>query len=512
VSGAVADLFGQAVKYHQAGRLGEAEALYRRILAGDPDHADSLHLLGVIAAQRGRNDAAIELIGRAVRLRPRNPDYQNNLGLALFRLGRLGEAAAAHEKALKLKPNHREALNNLGNVHLAERRLDAAERCYRAALRADADYVEAHANLAATLAATDRLDEAEQHCRHALKLNPRYVEALNTLGDILRNRGRVVDAEGAYRQALRHRPDWAALHYNLGNLLLLTGQFEAGWAEYEGRHRARNAGHAPRFTQPQWHGEPLDGRSLLLTAEQGAGDTILFCRYAPLIAGGRVLVEAPAPLRRLLASLPGIELVGEGAPPPFDLHCPLPSLPLAFTTRRDTIPAAIPYLAGDPALIESWRARLADLPGRKIGLAWAGNPDHVDDHRRSIAPELLEALAGIPDAAFISLQKDAAARPAPALEDWTAELGDFADTAALIAGLDLVISVDTSIAHLAGALGKPVWLLNRFDPHWVWLRGRTDSPWYPTLRQFRQPTPGDWGSVMAAARIELERFCGAAAE
>jgi len=495
-------LFRQAVQYHQAGKLAEAEILYRRILAAEPEHADSLHLLGVLAAQIGRNDAAIDLIAHAIRLQPRKADYHNNLGLALGRLGRLDEAAVAHEMALRLKRDHREAHNNLGNIRLAQHRFEAAERSYRAALALDQNYVEAHANLAVALAGLERLDAAEAHCRAALRLNPYYVEALNNLGDILRNGGRLAEAEKAYRQALGLRPDFAPLHYNLAGLLLLTGRFEAGWAEYEWRNRAR--GGAPRFPQPQWRGEPLAGRTLLLTAEQGAGDAILFSRYAPLAAEqGRVLLEAPAPLHRLFASLKNVEMVAAGeALPPFDLQCPLPSLPFAFGTRLDTIPVS-PYLRADPVLAAMWRARLDELSGYRVGLAWAGNPEHQDDRRRSITVRKLDVFSDIEGVSFVSLQKGAADRPSIPLADWTEALDDFADTAALIAGLDLVISVDTSIAHLAGALGKPVWLLNRFDPHWVWLTERDDCPWYPSLRQFRQPSPGDWASVLDTVRTEL---------
>jgi hypothetical protein len=250
----------------------------------------------------------------------------------------------------------------------------------------------------------------------------------------------------------------------------------------------------------------LAGRTLLLTAEQGAGDAILFSRYAPLAAEqGRVLLEAPSSLHRLFASLKNVELVAAGeALPPFDLQCPLPSLPFAFGTRLETIPSNT-YLRADPRLAAAWRQRLDGLPGRRIGLAWAGNPDHQDDRRRSIAPHRFDGLAGLEGISFVSLQKGAGDRPSIPLADWTEGFGDFADTAALIDGLDLVISVDTSIAHLAGALGKPVWLLNRFDPHWVWLTERADSPWYPTLRQFRQPRPGDWASVIEVIRQQLKQ-------
>jgi Flp pilus assembly protein TadD len=507
----IAKVFQQALTHHQAGRLPQAEAGYRQILAADPTHAGSLHLLGVIAAQIGRNDAALDLIGRAIKLRPQVADYHNDLGMALGRLGNIEASAASHREALRLNPNHPQAHNNLGNSFVTLQRFEEAEKCYRTALRFAPSYVEAHSNLAAVLKTFGRLDEAESHCRTALRVNPNYVEAHNNLGDIVRNLGRFDEAEACYREALRLSPHYAEVHYNLSGLLLVTGQLEEGWREYEWRSRSRAFPRRSDFAQPLWRGEDMGERVLLVHAEQGAGDTILFCRYAPLIATkARVVLEAPRSLTRLLSGLPGIAgVVASGeALPPFDLHCPLLSLPHVLGTTLDTIPNPVPYLQADPDQVAVWRDRLAAFPGLRVGLAWAGNPGHLDDRRRSIAVEKMSSLAGIPGVVFVSLQKDGGAVPPPsiALHDWTEEFDDFADTAALIQALDLVISVDTSVAHLAGALGKPVWLLNRFDPHWVWLLGRDDSPWYPTLRQFRQPAPNDWQSVLTAVRTQLERL------
>jgi len=308
---------------------------------------------------------------------------------------------------------------------------------------------------------------------------------------------------------------------NLCFLLLITGRFEEGWEEHEWRWRMRQSSMVERtFPVPLWGGEPIAGRTILLHAEQGLGDTLQFCRYAPLIEpGARVIVEVQAPLARLVSRMPGIaQVVVRGqALPPFDLHCPLLSLPRAFGTTLATVPGK-PYLAADPADSASWRERLAALPGLKVGLVWAGEPREnwpklaAIDARRSMALKTLAQLGDAAGVSFISLQKGKPAAQAtdpPAgmsLVDHTAELKDFADTAALIENLDLVICVDTSVAHLAGGMGKPVWLLNRFDTCWRWLLDRDDSPWYPTLRQFRQPSPGDWLAVVARVRDALQRL------
>jgi tetratricopeptide (TPR) repeat protein len=503
---ATAKIFARAIEHHRAGRLHQAEADYRRVLDTDPEHADSLHLLGIIASRLGRSDIAVALIGNAIRIQPFAADYHNNLGLALSALDRLKEAEASYREALRLDPDFAEARNNLGNALKDMRRLDDAERCYRAALRLRPGYAAAHNNLGTILAARDRLDEAEACYRTALGLEPDYPEACNNLANAVRGLGRHAEAEGLCRRALELDPAYAEAHYNLSWVLLLTGQFEEGWREFEWRWRLKSPRPARHPTAPLWTGEPLGDRVLLLHAEQGAGDTFMFCRYVRLAAArGRIVLEVPRPLVRLLSGLPGPESIAAAgeALPPFDLHCPLLSLPLAFGTTLATIPAELPCLSADPALAESWRRRLAALEGLRVGLVWAGNPDQADDGRRSIDPARLAAFADLPGIAFVSLQKGGAAPSGLAIADWTAELGDYADTAALIDGLDLVIGVDTGVIHLAAALGKPVWLLNRFDPYFAWLVGRDDSPWYPGLRQFRQQSPGDWVGVLASARAAL---------
>jgi hypothetical protein len=296
--------------------------------------------------------------------------------------------------------------------------------------------------------------------------------------------------------------------------LLLAGELTEGWAQYEWRWRLKKQlKHVRPFKQPLWAGEETGGRVLLLHAEQGFGDTLQFCRYAPLVAarGHRVILEVQRPLAPLLTDLPGVErVISHGDPlPHFDLHCPMLSVPGILGTTADTIPSAVPYLAAEPAMVARWRERLAALPGKKVGLVWAGNPNMSADRRRSIELAQLASLADVPGVSFISLQKGSPALQAIApppglvLHDWTVELSDFAATASLIEALDLVIGVDTSVIHLAGALGKPVWLLNRFDCCWRWLKGCDDSGWYPGLRQFRQSSPGTWAAPIAELQAAL---------
>jgi hypothetical protein len=369
-------------------------------------------------------------------------------------------------------------------------------------------YQNAYLSLSNALAVRGRPDEAIAACRRAIRIDPGYWQAVSNLGTLLQEGGNLAEAIAAYRATLAERDD-AAIHVNLAHALLGTGAFDEGWQHYEYRHALpQQEGDWTQVAQPRWRGEPGAGRTLLVHAEQGLGDTIQFCRYLGLAAarGCRVVFQVQPPLARLVAGLAGVAaVVGRGQPlPPFDLHCPLLSLAQVFATRLETIPAEIPYLQADPAAVAAWAAALPDRPGLKVGLAWAGNPQLAADRRRSIAPARLAPLLACPGLVWYSLQKDALA-PAGMI-DLMAGVGDLADTAALIANLDLVVAVDTAVAHLAGAMGKPVWLLNRFDTDWRWLRDRDDSPWYPTLRQFRQAAPGDWDDVIARVRAELGRM------
>ncbi|MDR3438044.1 tetratricopeptide repeat protein [Telmatospirillum sp.] len=584
----IAGLFANAVRQHQSGQLDEAERLYRQILDADPRHADSLHLLGVMASQRGRQDLAIDRITRAIgldatvssyhcnlaavyqtagrldraigcyckilELKPNDRDAHNNLANALLTLDRLEEAMACYRRIIDLEPNDPATHYNLGLALQKQGRLEEAARCYRRTIDIAPGHLKAHNNLGLVLQDLGRLEEAvdchrraadiepnfaathnnlgivlqEQGCvpeaigcfRKALCLKPDYAEAHNNLGAALEEIGGQNDVIACYRKALVLEPNFAEAHKNLGMALLARGNLPAGWREYEWRWKTPAMTRVRRdFMQPQWSGEAADDRTLLIHGEQGFGDTLQFCRFAALAGaqGWRVVMEVQRPLVRLLAGFPGLDrVIGRGdALPPFDLHCPMLSLPLALGTTLVTIPSAASYLRADDGEIATWRRRLAALPDRspRIGVVWAGNRrarhPHAAaiDRRRSIAPERLSPLFTLTGLHFFSLQKDEPSAPKRfPLIDVMDEMEDFASTAALIANLDLVISVDTAVAHLAAALGKPVWLLDRADSCWRWFRNREDSPWYPSLRLFRQPKRGDWSSVIENVRIELQRF------
>ena len=459
---------------HEAGRLHEAEQLYRQILAQQPEHAGAMQFLGVIANQVGRNDIAVGLIRRAIGLNPNVAEAYNNLGNALKDQGQLDEAIAAFRQALALNPNLPEAHNNLGSA----------------------------------LKDQGQLDEAIAAYRQAIALRPTYADAHNNLGNALKDQGQLDEAVAAFRQAIALKPDYAEFHFNLSLSLLTSGDFQQGWEEHEWRWKCKEFPTPARnFPQPQWDGCPLEGRTLLLHTEQGHGDAVQFIRYLPLVEqrGGRIIIECQAELQRLIRPIAGrCQIVVSGQPLPiFDLHCPLLSLPRVFGTNLDNIPNNVPYLRADAEDAGRWQRRLADhSPLVKVGLGWAGSPAHRNDCNRSMKLATLAPLGQVPGARFFSLQKGEAAaetKTPPAgmeLVDWTQELKDFADTAALIANLDLVIAVDTAVVHLAGAMGKPVWTLLPFVSDWRWLLERQDSPWYPSMRLFRQPRIGDWDGVI----------------
>jgi hypothetical protein len=437
------------------------------------------------ALEAARNAEAEALYRQHLERYPRDAMAHVHHGIALRRLGRLEEAASAYGEALRLDPANAMAHNNLGNLQATAGDNAAAVVSFRA----------------------------------ALERNPNLVEAYNNLGSALTQAVRPTEAFAAFRNAIALRADYPDPHFNLGVALLLSGQLAEGWREYEWRWRVPAFERAVRrFPQRQWSGEALSGARLLLHAEQGLGDTLQFCRYVPLIAADTaIILEVQKPLTRLMASLPGgarIVVAGETLPE-FDVHCPLMSLPMAFGTDLATIPRGVPYLAAAPEAAAIWRRRVEALRGLRVGLAWAGDPRpdrpaaHAVDRRRSLALAALAPLATVSGVSWISLQKGAAAAQAAVpptgmmLHDWTGELRDFADTAALIEALDLVVTVDTAVVHLAGALGKPVWLLNRFDTCWRWLTSREDSPWYPTLRLYRQEAPGEWAQVIERVARDL---------
>ena len=493
------------------GRLEEAAGCFRRALALRPDFPEARGNLGVTLEKQGRLAEAIACFQQALALKPDDTRLRYNLGVALRRQGRLAEAVDCYRTVIALQPASPEAHSNLGVVLQELGKLEEAVACLTTAVALRPDYPEALSNLGVALQEQGALDEAVAHLHRAIALKPDYAQAHYNLGVTLRMQGHVAAAVDCYRHAIALSPEYADAHSNLAMTLLTRGELAEGWAEYEWRWKTTQAtGHRRDFPQAQWRGEPAAGRTLLIHAEQGFGDSLQFCRYAMLAAerGLRVVMEVQKPLVRLLAGLPGVaQVLARGEPlPGFDLHCPMLSLPLALGTTLASIPSLPAYLRADPALAGAWRQKLdaAGKAGRRVGLAWTGSNAMRANHRRSIPPERLAPLLALPGLHFVSLQKDGPPAPAAfALTDLMAEVSDFADTAALIASLDLVIAVDTAVAHLAAALGKPVWMLDRFDPDWRWLDGRRDSPWYPSLRLYRQPAPGDWGAVVAEVVQEL---------
>jgi tetratricopeptide (TPR) repeat protein len=546
----IEDVVREAFGLQQAGRYAQAEERYRTVLAIHPHHFDALHMLGLICHGLGRNAEALQLIAAALKVKAASADALSNHGLVLNALERHEEALASFDRALALKPDYAEVLANRGNALLRLGRLEAALACYERAVALKSDYFAAHYNRGNVLLALNRADEALESYDGALALVPNHLDALNNRGNALLRLGRAAEALTSYEQALALSPADAETAGNRGNALsamgnvrealtafdaaaaldpqradavynaamarLALGDFAAGWAQYEARWDVSQfAAQRRNFAAPLWRGEPLAGKTILLHAEQGFGDTLQFVRYVPQVAarGATVLLEVQAPLRDLLAATAGVTgIFASGEPlPPFDLQCPLMSLPLAFGTDLATIPAAV-YVTPPADRIARWSPRLAALGSPRVGLAWAGRPTHLNDRNRSIALTRLRPLLADPRAAFVSLQRDirpedAAVLRAHQILDLGAELTDFADTAAVIAGLDLVIAVDTAVVHLAGAMGKPVWILLPHAVDFRWMYGRDDSPWYPSARLFRQGAPGDWDSVVARLSRALTSAC-----
>ena len=536
-------------------KLPEAADCYRNVIKSHPHHIEAHCNLGAVMEQLGEYQSAARSYGEALRLAPGRAELHYNLGTALRGLGQLDEAEKHFRRTIELKPDFALAYNNLGNVLNDTGRREEALACYKRAIELKPDFSDAIYNLGMALREADRIDEAQAcferalalaphlaaahndlgniHLRHyrlqaaidcyrrAIKLSPRYDMAYDNLGNALLAQHRPDEAIAAYREAVRFNPENADAHFNLSMALLLTGNFREGWEKFEWRWRTGRLRPRP-LAQPPWDGSALHGRTILLHAEAGLGDTLQFIRYAPLVAGhgGRVIVECQPPLKRLLTRMnENIPVFARGEPlPTFDVHCPLLSLPWLLGTTLETIPANIPYLAADPDDVNTWQARLGPDDRLKVGLVWSGDPRKYDpecrrvDQRRSFPLAIYAPLAPIAGVQFYSLQKGEAAQQARhppdgmVLVDHTEALHDFADTAALIANLDLVISVDTSVAHLAGALGKPVWLLSRYNGCWRWLTDRSDTPWYPTMRVFRQQTPDGWDDTMSEVVTALRRL------
>ena len=532
----------------QTGRREEAAELLSRAVAANPASADACYNRGVALAELGRHAEALASYERAIELRPEYPDAHYNRGVTLAELGRHEEALESYDRALALKPDHAKAYNNRGIALGHLQRYDEAVQSYDRAIALRADYASAYSNRGVALGSLQRHAEALESHERAIALRPDYVEAYNNRGNMLHDMGRHAEALESYDRAIALKPDYAEAYYNRGNALrelhrhadaiesferaislqpdhasahwnladcrLLLGDFVRGWEEYEWRWKLQQWQASGRdFPQPLWLGrEPVRGRTILLHSEFGLGDTLLFCRYAREVAalGAEVVLEVQPPLLRLLGKLEGVaQVLPRGDPlPAFDCHCPLMSLPLAFRTDLASIPARIPYLRSEATRVDRWRRRLGEARKPRLGLVWSGSQTLKNDQRSMTLADVLPLLGDW--AEWVSLQKEVRDSDAallaghPELRDVGSELEDFTDTAAVIELLDLVVSVDTSTAHVAGAMGKPVWIMVPFNPHdWRWMLEREDSPWYPAARLFRQPSSGDWAGVVRRVKGEL---------
>jgi tetratricopeptide (TPR) repeat protein len=510
----------QAYSSFQQGDLDRAERLCAGILQYRPEDFDALHLLGVLNFQRHRTVEALRFLSQALRINSGSADAMSNLGLALHATGRFEEAVAWYRNALRLAPDHPEILYNLGNACLELGHIDEALSNFDAALAKNPDHVGALVNRGNTLLRFNQPVEAMASYDEALAAMPGHPQILTNLGHALRRLERPVEALADFEAAIAAGPEFPEAHFEAAMTRLCLGDFEAGWKAYEWRWRTGAfAGQRRQFQAPLWLGDaPVCGKTILLHAEQGFGDTIQFIRYAPLLAGqgAKVICEVQPELQPLLSQLKDVTIIAKGEPlPAFDLQCPLLSLPLAFGTQSETIPAVVPYLAASAERMADWRDRLT-LGGPRVGFVWSGQPSHKNDANRSIPLKRLAALFEDPPVRCFSLQShlrdtdSEVLRGLPNLVHLGDAFRDFADTAAVLALLDVVVSVDTAVAHLAGALGKPVVILVPYAADFRWLRGRDDSPWYPTAKLFRQPAFGDWDSVIVRLHDELQQLSRAA--
>lgn len=506
--------FQQGLAFHQGGNLAQAKVVYQEILRSHPRHADALHLLGVIELHSGAPARAAELITQSIAVFPNNPGSHLNLGNAEKALEHYDAALACYDKALALKPDYAMAFVGKGVVLQAQAHWAEAMDCFDKAIAINPAGFEAFFNRGNVQKDTGQFEAAIASYGEAIQRNPSFVEAYLSRCAMYLELGQFAAAFASFDEAIAVDRNYAKSYWNKAMALLLAGHYAEGLKLYEWRWKVGfYAGKQPRFSASPWLGaESLQGKTILLHAEQGLGDTIQFCRYAKTVAarGARVILEVQEPLVALLKTLDGpVEVIVRGSPlPAFDAHCPLLSLPLAFKTVVETIPSEAAYLRADPDRVRQWGAKLGVKKLPRVGLVWSGNKALVDDHTRSIS--LAALLPYLPSGfEYVSLQKEIRADDALVLDSNNAvrhfgdALNDFSDTAALCDLMDLVISVDTSVAHLSGALGKETWVLLSHLPDWRWLTHRTDSPWYPTVSLYRQSVAGEWQQILARVAADL---------
>jgi len=539
-------MINEAIEHHRNSRFQQAAEGYWKVMEADPGHAQATYLLGMVMHRIGENEKAIELISQALAFGYGGAEEYCNLGIIYNQLGRLEDvvecqkqsiardpqytaayfnlgnayrdlsqpeaAIEALQTAVAQKPDFPQAYNNLGLAQYDAGRFEDALACYDKALTSKPDYTDAYLNMGNALRELGRPDAAAVSFQKAIVLDHDLFEAHNNLGNVLMEQDQLEAAAASYATAIGLKPDDPGAHKNLGIISLLQGDFETGWPEYSWRRLEDDPVFKVRnYKPPFWDGEDLTGKTIFVYPEQGLGDIIQFVRYLPMLRqrGGRVAFDIPLPMARLMWDLDGIDvsLKDGDTLPPFDYHIPLLELPKLLGTTLDTIPAAKAYLHADKNLVEAWGERLGPKEEFRIGLVWGGSPDHLKDRDRSIEPELFRPLVETPGVSALSLMvgRDGEAGRVfgDVVTDLAPDLGDFADTAAAIANMDLVISVDTAVAHLAGALGTMVWTLLPFNSDWRWMLGRDDSPWYPSMRLFRQEKREDWEGVIERVAAEL---------
>jgi len=508
-----------AARYYRTGHLQQAEQLYRQVLQHAPNHPVALHWLGVIAYQNGRHDTAVELTGKAIASTPQIPQFHNTLGVALNALGRFDEAIAAYQQALKLTPDYADAHYNMGNSLASLGRYAAAVEQYNQALSVKPDDAYTYFNMGVALQKLGRHADAIESFSTVIQLNHDPAEAYKAMAASQQLLGRHTEAINSFRQALRFKPDCTQSHCDLGSVLLQTGNFTEGWREYVWRLYNNKSWMQHYQNIPRWDGSDFAGKRLLVLCEQGLGDNIQFVRYLPMVKerGGTVILGVYKQLYGLLKDFPCVDeivctLPDGSRPIEFDLCSPILDMPGIFGTTLETIPAQVPYLYADRCKADNWRKKLTG-PDFKVGIVWGGR-FRLDesDGNRGCGPGYFARLTEIPGVRLYDLQKGPTANQIRDLSDEITitnlggEFEDFTDTAAAIENLDLIISVDTSVLHLAGAMGKPTWALLRFAGDWRWLLDRQDSPWYPTMKLFRQKNPGDWPDVFDRVAEELQKL------
>jgi tetratricopeptide (TPR) repeat protein len=510
-----ADKLKSAVALQQNGHLQQAGLLYLEVLEVEPENFDANHLLGVVASQTGDLQAAYDLIEHALAIDPGAALAHFNFGVVLQALKRPEEAVHSYQEAFRLAPSLARALAHLGGALQNMGRFEESIGYCERALEIDPHDFSALNNLGYALISLKRHEEGLLCIESALAVQPDSVVTLFNQGNALQYLNRLDQALASYRRALELDPNNADVNFSEGVCRLLLGDFVRGWPKYQWRWK-KEGQTRQSFGQAQWTGEQaIAGKTLLLYAEQGYGDTICFARYARVLKdmGAKVILRVPPALTLLLAGLDGADQVSEdGQPlPAFDYQCSLMDVPGVVGTTLATIPSPAPYLACAPERAAAWAPRLRTHAGPRVGLVWAGNPKHENDKLRSVS--LIDFIGLVSERCqFVSLQKNLSPleriilQRHPEVQLYGDDMNDFADTAALIANLDLVITVDTSVAHLAGAMGKPVWILLPFAPDWRWMLEREYSPWYLSALLFRQPSIGDWRTVLAKVSTRLAQF------